>query len=71
MGEAQISAWGLYGYGWLCLIFCVVSIRNAINNEVSGRARVSGWAPLAASWMYPALCLLMAAIAWYSAILSQ
>jgi len=61
----------LYTYGWLCLIFFVVSLGIAIINEVSGRARVFGWAPRIGLWMYPALFLLMAGVAWYSAILSQ
>jgi hypothetical protein len=64
---AQISMWGLYAYGWLCLIFFVISVGSAVRNEVSGRVRAYNWAPRVASWMYPLACLLMAEVAWYLA----
>jgi hypothetical protein len=67
----QASAWVLEAYGWLCLIFFVISIRSAIRNEVSGRARTYDWVPRAASWVYPVACILMAEIAWYLARVSQ
>ena len=54
-------------YGWVCLIFFIVTMGIAVVNEVSGRARKYGWAPRAASWMYAAACLLMAGTAWYLA----
>jgi hypothetical protein len=69
MGDvAQISAWGLYAYGWLCLFFFIVSLRNAVSNEISEKTRVvARWAPRRASWAPPVLCLLMAEVAWYLA----
>jgi hypothetical protein len=72
MGEmAQITGSGLYAYGWVCLLFSIISMGSAIRNEVSGRARTYDWTPRVASWMYAAACLLMAEIAWYLARVSQ
>jgi hypothetical protein len=61
----------LNAYGWTCLLFLVVTMGEAIRKEVSGQARKYGWAPRAASWMYPAACLLMAGAAWYLADVLQ
>ena len=65
--EAQISVWALYAYGWLCLFFCIVSLSNAVSNEVSEKTHAARWAPRRASWASPVLCLLMAEVAWYMA----
>lgn len=67
----QTSAWEFDAYGWLCLGFFVLSFWNAVNNEVSGRARVCGWAPRIGAWIYPLVCLLMAEGAWYLERVSQ
>jgi hypothetical protein len=61
----------LNAYGWACLIFLVVTMGEAIRNELSGRARDYGWVSRVGAWMYPLVCLLIATIAWYLAAMLQ
>ncbi len=68
-GLIQITA--LDVYGWLCLVFFLILFREAVNNEVSGQAREYDWRPRIGAWIYPLVCLLMAAIAWYLARVYQ
>jgi hypothetical protein len=53
------------------LVFSFILFWEAVNKEVTGQARTHGWKPRIGAWMYAAACLLMAEVAWYSAILSQ